>query len=237
MWMPTVPHVTRRAQRRWPPWLLLAAIGPMGLVPDREGSPVSCGCRDAGWTFRIGLRRFRLMLLRGETVRRVLIVMGSDSDLRVMKGAADALTELGVPCEVRIASAHRTPEKTAGLVTQAEAEGYGAIIAGAGGAAHLPGVVAAATILPVIGVPIATGALNGVDALYAIVQMPKGIPVATVATDGAYNAGLLAAQILATGDPELAARLRAHRQQLARQVEDKDRRLQELGVDGYLAQR
>jgi 5-(carboxyamino)imidazole ribonucleotide mutase len=170
-------------------------------------------------------------------VRRVLIVMGSDSDLRVMKGAADALGELDVPCEVRIASAHRTPEKTAQLVARAEADGYGAIIAGAGGAAHLPGVVAAATTLPVIGVPIASGALNGIDALYAIVQMPKGIPVATVATDGAYNAGLLAAQILATGDAELAERLKAHRRKLARQVEEKDQRLQELGVDGYLAQR
>jgi 5-(carboxyamino)imidazole ribonucleotide mutase len=170
-------------------------------------------------------------------VRRVLIVMGSDSDLRVMKGAADALAELGIGYEVRIASAHRTPEKTTQLVARAEAEGYGAIIAGAGGAAHLPGVVAAATILPVIGVPIASGALNGVDALYAIVQMPKGIPVATVAIDGAYNAGLLAAQMLATADAELGERLRAHRQQLARQVEDRDRRLQEMGVDGYLAQR
>jgi 5-(carboxyamino)imidazole ribonucleotide mutase len=170
-------------------------------------------------------------------VRRVLIVMGSDSDLRVMKGAADALTELGIPHEVRIASAHRTPEKTAQLIARAEAEGYGAIIAGAGGAAHLPGVVAAATTLPVIGVPIASGALNGVDALYAIVQMPKGIPVATVAIDGAYNAGLLAAQMLATADAELGERLKAHRQQLARQVEDKDRHLQELGVASYLAQR
>lgn len=169
-------------------------------------------------------------------MRHVLVVMGSDSDLRVMKGAVDALAELGIPHDVRIASAHRTPEKTARLVAQAEAEGYGAIIAGAGGAAHLPGVVAAATTLPVIGVPIASGALNGVDALYAIVQMPKGIPVATVATDGAYNAGLLAAQILAVGDPELSERLKAQRQQLAQQVEDRDRRLQELGVDGYLAQ-
>jgi 5-(carboxyamino)imidazole ribonucleotide mutase len=154
-----------------------------------------------------------------------------------MKGAVDALAELDTPYAVRIASAHRTPEKITRLLAQVEAEGYGAIIAGAGGAAHLPGVVAAATTLPVIGVPIASGALNGVDALYAIVQMPKGIPVATVAIDGAYNAGLLAAQILATYDPDLAERLQAHRRQLALQVEDKDRRLQELGVDGYLAQR
>jgi 5-(carboxyamino)imidazole ribonucleotide mutase len=166
-------------------------------------------------------------------VRRVLIVMGSDSDLRVMKGAADALGELGVPHEVRIASAHRTPEKLAQLVAAAEAEGYGAIVAGAGGAAHLPGVIAAATILPVIGVPIASGALNGVDALYAIVQMPKGIPVATVAIDGAYNAGLLAAQLLALADAELAERLRGFRRRLAEQVEEKDRRLREVGIEGY----
>jgi 5-(carboxyamino)imidazole ribonucleotide mutase len=169
-------------------------------------------------------------------VHRVLILMGSDSDLRVMKGAADALAELGIPSEVRIASAHRTPEKTAQLVASASAQGFGVIIAGAGGAAHLPGVVAAATTLPVIGVPIASGALNGADALHAIVQMPKGIPVGTVAIDGAYNAGLLAAQILAVDDAGLADRLRAYRRTLAEQVEEKDRRLQESGIAGYLSQ-
>src|SRR5579871_5679413 len=145
--------------------------------------------------------------------------MGSDSDLRTMKGAADALGELGVEYEIHIASAHRTPEKIAALVASAATNGFGAIIAGAGGAAHLPGVVAANTTLPVIGVPVASGALNGVDALYAIVQMPKGIPVATVAIDGAYNAGLLAAQILAGGDSALAERIVAHRRGLAAQVE------------------
>lgn len=170
-----------------------------------------------------------------ERERGVLIVMGSDSDLRVMQGAASALKELGVPHSVHIASAHRTPEKLARLVAQAEAEGCGAIIAGAGGAAHLPGVVAAMTTLPVIGVPIAGGALNGADALYAIVQMPKGIPVATVAIDGAYNAGLLAAQMLALGDAALAERLKVYRRSLAEQVEAKDARLQEQGVAGYLA--
>ncbi len=169
-------------------------------------------------------------------MHRVLILMGSDSDLRVMKGAADALAELGIPSEVRIASAHRTPEKTAQLVASAAAQGFGVIIAGAGGAAHLPGVVAAATTLPVIGVPIASGALNGADALHAIVQMPKGIPVGTVAIDGAYNAGLLAAQILAVDDADLADRLRAYRRTLAEQVEEKDRRLQESGIAGYLSQ-
>jgi 5-(carboxyamino)imidazole ribonucleotide mutase len=173
---------------------------------------------------------------RVQAMRSVLIVMGSDSDLRVMKGAADALRELGVSHEVRIASAHRTPEKTAQLVAAAAAAGHGVIIAGAGGAAHLPGVIAAATTLPVIGVPIASGALNGVDALYAIVQMPKGIPVATVAIDGAYNAGLLAAQMLALGDADLAGRLADHRRKLAQQVEEKDHRLHEVGVEGYLGQ-
>jgi len=168
-------------------------------------------------------------------VQKVLIVMGSDADLRVMKGATEALAELGIPHDVRIASAHRTPEKTTLLVAGAAAEGYGVIIAGAGGAAHLPGVIAAATTLPVIGVPIASGALNGVDALYAIVQMPRGVPVATVAIDGAYNAGLLAAQMLSLGDSTLCARLAAYRRKLAEQVEARDRRLQELGVEGYLA--
>jgi 5-(carboxyamino)imidazole ribonucleotide mutase len=169
-------------------------------------------------------------------VRGVLIVMGSDSDLKTMKGAADALAELGVPHQVRIASAHRTPEKVAGLVAAAEADGYGAIIAGAGGAAHLPGVIAAGTSLPVIGVPIASGALHGMDALHAIVQMPKGIPVATVAIDGAYNAGLLAAQIIGVDDAGLRARLADYRRALAEQVEAKDRRLQEGGIGAYLAQ-
>jgi 5-(carboxyamino)imidazole ribonucleotide mutase len=166
----------------------------------------------------------------------VLILMGSDSDLPVMKGAADALAELGVEHEVRIASAHRTPAKTEHLVKAAPAEGFGVIIAGAGGAAHLPGVVAAATALPVIGVPISSGALKGVDALYAIVQMPKGIPVATVAIDGAYNAGLLAAQVLAVGDAALTERLATHRRALGEQVEAKDQKLQSLGITGYLAQ-
>lgn len=169
-------------------------------------------------------------------MRGVLIVMGSDSDLKTMKGAADALAELGVPHQVRIASAHRTPEKVAGLVAAAEADGYGAIIAGAGGAAHLPGVIAAGTSLPVIGVPIASGALHGMDALHAIVQMPKGIPVATVAIDGAYNAGLLAAQIIGVDDAGLRARLADYRRTLAEQVEAKDRRLQEGGIGAYLAQ-
>jgi 5-(carboxyamino)imidazole ribonucleotide mutase len=169
--------------------------------------------------------------------RRVLILMGSDSDLRVMKAASDALAELRLGHEVHIASAHRTPEKTRALVQSAAADGFGAIIAGAGAAAHLPGVVASMTTLPVIGVPIASGALNGVDALYAIVQMPQGMPVATVAIDGAYNAGLLAAQMLALEDAELGERLAAYRHRLAERVEEKDRKLQEMGVAAFLEKR
>jgi len=169
--------------------------------------------------------------------RRVLILIGSDSDLSVMKAASDALTELGVGHDVRIASAHRTPEKTRALVESAASDGYGAIIAGAGAAAHLPGVVASMTMLPVIGVPIASGALHGMDALYAIVQMPQGMPVATVAIDGAYNAGLLAARILAVEDAELGERLAAYRHQLAERVEEKDRRLQEMGIAAFLEKR
>ncbi|MDI3328761.1 MAG: 5-(carboxyamino)imidazole ribonucleotide mutase [Alicyclobacillaceae bacterium] len=169
--------------------------------------------------------------------KRVLILMGSDSDLKIMKGACEALEDLGVGYEVRISSAHRVPDKTADLAKGAAQRGFGAIIAGAGGAAHLPGVLAAHTTLPVIGVPIDTGSLRGVDALYAIVQMPKGIPVATVAVNGAYNAGLLAAQILAVGDEALARRLSEYRAKMAAQVEEKDADLQKLGVEGYLARR
>jgi 5-(carboxyamino)imidazole ribonucleotide mutase len=166
--------------------------------------------------------------------KKVLILMGSDSDLKVMNEAAKALNALEVETEVRISSAHRVPDKTMGLAHDAKQNGFGAIIAGAGLAAHLPGVVAACTTLPVIGVPIQGGAIAGVDALYAIVQMPKGIPVATVAINGAYNAGLLAAQILATGDEALADRLVQFRENLAAEVNAKDEKLQEIGVEGYL---
>jgi 5-(carboxyamino)imidazole ribonucleotide mutase len=157
---------------------------------------------------------------------KVLIVMGSDSDLDVMQGAAEALTKLGVEYEIRISSAHRVPEKTANLAREAKTNGFSAIIAGAGLAAHLPGVIASFTTLPVIGVPIKSGALKGVDALYAIVQMPKGIPVATVAIGGAYNAGLLAGQMIALSDPAVAAKLTELRQEMAAEVDAKDNKLQ-----------
>ena len=137
--------------------------------------------------------------------------MGSDSDLRVMQAAADMLTQLEIPFEMTIVSAHRTPERMMEYAGAARDRGLQAIIAGAGGAAHLPGMVAALTILPVIGVPIAVTALQGQDSLFSIVQMPKGIPVATVAIDNAANAALLAAQIIAVSNSEVAAKLQAFR--------------------------
>ncbi|HEV8435136.1 MAG TPA: 5-(carboxyamino)imidazole ribonucleotide mutase [Thermoanaerobaculia bacterium] len=147
--------------------------------------------------------------------------MGSDSDADVMSQAAAALDEAGVPYEMTVASAHRTPERTKQIVTDAEANGAAVFIAGAGMAAHLPGVIASLTTRPVIGVPLSSGALQGVDALYAIVQMPPGIPVASVAIGGARNAGILAAQMIATGDPALAARLKEKRAAMADAVVQK----------------
>jgi 5-(carboxyamino)imidazole ribonucleotide mutase len=155
---------------------------------------------------------------------QVLIVMGSDSDLPVMDEAATILKEFGVPYEMRISSAHRAPRKTAALASEAAGRGIKAIIAGAGMAAHLAGVIAAETTLPVIGVPIGGGALNGVDALYAMVQMPSGIPVATMAIGkaGAKNAALHALAILSLADGHLAAKLVAYRERMALEVEEKD---------------
>jgi 5-(carboxyamino)imidazole ribonucleotide mutase len=142
------------------------------------------------------------------------IVMGSDSDLPVMQGAADALAELGVAHEVRVVSAHRTPHDMIAYGGEAADRGLRVIIAGAGGAAHLPGMLASVTILPVIGVPVRSSSLEGMDSLLSIVQMPRGVPVATVAIDNAQNAGLLAAQILATSDAALADRLRRRREDM-----------------------
>ncbi|MDZ7290891.1 MAG: 5-(carboxyamino)imidazole ribonucleotide mutase [candidate division KSB1 bacterium] len=139
---------------------------------------------------------------------KVAILMGSASDQPVLENCKKHLEAFGITCEERILSAHRTPEAVSEFARQAESAGYGVIIAGAGMAAHLPGVVAAHTVLPVIGVPIASGALNGFDALLSIVQMPSGVPVATVAIGGAVNAAILAAEILATKYPELRERLR-----------------------------
>ena len=150
------------------------------------------------------------------------IVMGSDSDLPVMRQAADALREFGVDCEVRALSAHRTPDETIAWARGAADRGLRVLIAGAGAAAHLPGVVAAVTPLPVIGVPIDATPMGGLDALLSIAQMPAGVPVATVSVGGARNAGLLAVRILAASDPQLLARMVAFQQGLRALVEEKD---------------
>jgi 5-(carboxyamino)imidazole ribonucleotide mutase len=153
------------------------------------------------------------------------VVMGSDSDLPVMRPAADVLTELGIPHEVRVVSAHRTPLEMVAYGETAVERGLKVIIAGAGGAAHLPGMLAAVTVLPVIGVPVRSSALDGMDSLLSIVQMPRGVPVATVAIDNGQNAGLLAAQILAISDPSLSARLRERREQMKTLVVDANTKL------------
>jgi phosphoribosylamine---glycine ligase len=159
----------------------------------------------------------------------VLILMGSDSDAAIMKAASDVLGELQVACEMTVASAHRSPERVMRLVREAPGRGAKVFIVGAGAAAHLAGVVAAHTTLPVIGVPIDSSALKGLDALLSTVQMPPGVPVATVAIGkpGATNAGVLAAQILALGDARLAGRLSAYKASLADKVEAAARRLEQ----------
>ncbi len=165
-----------------------------------------------------------------ETPRpRVGILMGSDSDLEVMRETEKRLDEFGIAYETRILSAHRTPEKAATYAATAEQRGLEVIIAGAGAAAHLAGAMAANTTLPVIGIPIDSSSLKGLDALLATVQMPSGIPVATMAIGkaGAANAGILAAQIIARKDPKIAARLIEFKQEMAAGVEDKDRKLRD----------
>ena len=167
---------------------------------------------------------------------RVAVVMGSDSDLPTMEPAAAILRQLQVEVEVRVLSAHRTPLEMMTFAQAARHQGFGVIVAGAGGAAHLPGMVAALTTLPVIGVPVKSRVLSGVDSLHSIVQMPGGIPVATVAIGGGLNAGLLAAQILSVADSALAQRLSAYRSNLHDEVVAKDSRLLDLGSHAYLAQ-
>ena len=152
----------------------------------------------------------------------VAVAMGSDSDLPTMRGAIEALAEFDVPTEVRILSAHRTPDEMLAYARAAADRGVRVIVAGAGGAAHLPGMLAAATPLPVIGVPVNITPLNGLDALLSIVQMPAGVPVATVAIGGARNAGLLAVRILAAADPDLRARMVRFQTDLAARVRAKD---------------
>jgi 5-(carboxyamino)imidazole ribonucleotide mutase len=158
---------------------------------------------------------------------RVLVVMGSDSDFPVMEGCFKLLKKFDIPFDARVCSAHRTPELAAKIASSAKENGYSVIIAAAGLAAHLAGVIAAHTVLPVIGVPCKGGALHGVDALYAVVQMPTGIPVATVAIDGGSNAAILAAQMLAISDESLSEKLAEYKKGLADFVADRDARLQE----------
>nr|WP_255517739.1 5-(carboxyamino)imidazole ribonucleotide mutase [Synechococcus sp. CBW1108] len=167
---------------------------------------------------------------------RVAVVMGSDSDLPTMQPAVQVLEQFGVELAVRVLSAHRTPLEMVEFAQMARELGFKVIIAGAGGAAHLPGMLASLTTLPVIGVPVQTRALSGVDSLHSIVQMPAGIPVATVAIGNGLNAGLLAAQILATADPRLAQAISDYRDGLHGQVRAKDARLQQLGSRAYLEQ-
>lgn len=159
------------------------------------------------------------------------IAMGSESDWPVMTQAAEILSKLGVPFEARVLSAHRTPAAMQTYAEQASGRGLKVIVAGAGGAAHLPGMIAASTILPVIGVPIPTRNLKGLDSLLSIVQMPGGVPVATVAIGGAKNAGLLAAQILATSDDAVADRLTAYKQELKDLVAGMDDRVSSAAGD------
>lgn len=161
------------------------------------------------------------------------IIMGSDSDLSVMKEAADVLELFNIPYEVALVSAHRTPDNMVAYAKTAQKKGLKVIIAGAGGSAHLPGMTAAHTCLPVIGVPIKTKNLNGLDSLLSIVQMPFGIPVATVAVNGAKNAGLLAVRILAGSDPMLMEKLQTYKSQTAETVLKKARDLEEKGLKAY----
>ena len=159
-------------------------------------------------------------------IRKVAVIMGSDSDWPVVKGACTVLKDFGVPFEAHILSAHRTPEAAAAFAKSARANGYGVILCAAGMAAHLAGAFAANTTLPVIGIPMKGGAVDGLDALLATVQMPSGIPVATVAINGAKNAAVLAAQILAVSDDALAAKLDAQRSEMAEQIAAKEAKLQ-----------
>ena len=155
------------------------------------------------------------------------IIMGSQSDWETMKHAADVLGQLGVAHETRVVSAHRTPDRMFEYAEQAAGRGLRVIIAGAGGAAHLPGMVAAKTVVPVLGVPVQSRALNGMDSLLSIAQMPAGIPVATVAIDNARNAGILAAQIIGVSDPKVRTAIKAFRATMTRQVEIKAEKLAE----------
>jgi len=169
------------------------------------------------------------------TMPLVLVTMGSDSDLPVLKGGLDVLTQFGVPWEVDITSAHRTPDKMAKVATQAASRGIKVIIAAAGGAAHLPGMLAAYTSLPVIGVPVKATHMDGLDSMLSIVQMPRGVPVATVGINNSVNAALLAIRCLGAFMPTFHEKMKAYQEQMEKQVEDKASLLKEIDVETYLA--
>lgn len=173
------------------------------------------------------------MTQKAQNLPIVGIIMGSDSDLPTMKAAIAICETFAIPWETAIVSAHRTPERMVEYAKNAHQRGLKVIIAGAGGAAHLPGMVAALTPLPVIGVPVATRHLQGLDSLYSIVQMPRGIPVATVAIGNAENAGLLAVEILATHDPTLLEKVQQYRQNLTQMVMEKQTKLDQVGYQDY----
>lgn len=164
------------------------------------------------------------------------IIMGSDSDLQVMKDAAEILDQLEIPYELTVVSAHRTPDRLVTYAKEAREKGLKVIIAGAGGAAHLPGMIASMTALPVIGVPVKTRTLNGIDSLYSIVQMPPGIPVATVAINGAKNAGILAASIVGSSNDKVLDSVEKYKKELEDMVLNKAEKLEELKYGKYLEQ-
>jgi len=168
---------------------------------------------------------------------KVAIIMGSDSDLPVMQEAAKVLDELQIPYEVTIVSAHRTPERMFEYAKAAQEKGIKVIIAGAGGSAHLPGVTASLTPLPVIGVPIKTKTMDGLDSVLSIVQMPPGIPVGTMAINGAKNAGILAASILGINDPEILEKVRTMKENLKVTIEEKAEKLEAIGYKKYLEEK
>lgn len=167
---------------------------------------------------------------------RIGIIMGSDSDLPVMQEAAKILDQFQIPYELSIVSAHRTPEKMYDYAKTARSRGIQVIIAGAGGAAHLPGMVASMTELPVIGVPVQSKSMSGIDSLYSIVQMPPGVPVATVAINGARNAGILAAQILGCSDSRIADLIAAFKEGMKTEVTEKAKKVEAIGFGEYLKQ-
>lgn len=167
-------------------------------------------------------------------MKKIGIIMGSDSDLPVMKEASDVLTELGLEAEVTVVSAHRTPERLFNYAESAADRGIEVIIAGAGGAAHLPGMIASISPLPVIGVPVKSKTMSGLDSLYSIVQMPPGVPVATVAINGAKNAGILAAQIIGVYDLEVRKKVIDFKQNMEDSVMEKAKRLEDIGPSEYL---